>query len=795
VLATLVVTVLATPVSTALAQAAADAPAAPVDVPAEVPPTPPAEPGPVTVTALSPPTTVSFLDNRPFTISLDELEAAQGLTVAVHNDLAKKQSVSLQILGLNRASDKKVRTIFGETAVSDDAPGGGSAALELQLGATSGVAAGTYEALLVATGESGSPARLDLTITVDDSSTVPGPGRGDQLAASDVNAVTVSATNYLPSFLAPWAGALMALAALLALGFWVAAGIPLPQGLRPFLVGLAVLAAIVAATQLFQRDLSKPTSIHAISVHPLPTTGVSDGTVGVAQDGSGRLASLEVSDDFLRPQNLQSAGVYKGKIDLDSDADGGNADATINVRDWWPWAFLTLALGLGLGVWLRRWFEVERQQRRVNMRFARIRAEVGQSDVEFERQADGKFDLFMNKRLASRAAVIERLVDDEDAAKAKEKLAALESYVDDFRDLRDDVSDLLQVVARIRDDWEKHRFGLSADSSIAVVAGLTALNAERFDSPGTDDDASQLKAFKAKVDTLLAAARGVNRLQKVLLVELDSVGSCDADQAELDKLSKDLEALGQKVLREADSTKLPALVAENDALATRVLALCPEPEIEIEIEDVRRLVGLREMLRTGRIDRVLVEEAVEDVAPKPAESRVDISYWILASDGVRQEQVRPEDPLILHVGFSGAQPGYQQVSIDLGDQSPPLIRDVPTEEPRTIEIPAKYLTEGDYTVQVFGHPDPSQAPVAKEVISVAGKPRLAALTDAYYRADQTVLRAAFLVSVGSGLTALYFVAPGWGQPQDYLNAVLWGGVVGQGATVAAGLASRVLPKA
>jgi hypothetical protein len=201
------------------------------------------------------------------------------------------------------------------------------------------------------------------------------------------------------------------------------------------------------------------------------------------------------------------------------------------------------------------------------------------------------------------------------------------------------------------------------------------------------------------------------------------------------------------------------------------------------------------MLRTGRIDRVLVEEAAADVAPKPAESKVDISYWILASDSVRQEQVRPEDPLILQVGFSGAKPAYQQVSIDLGDQSPPRIRDVPTDEPRTISVHPKYLKEGDYTVQVFAHPDPSQTPLAQEVISVAGKPRLAALTDAYYRADRSILRAAFLVSVGSGLTALYFVAPGWGQPQDYLNAVLWGGVVGQGATVAAGLASRVLPKA
>ncbi len=787
--------VLLAPVAPALAQDQADAPEAPSAEPAsstaDTQDSATVSSAPATVLVPSPPSTVSFLDARPLTISLDELEADQGITVAVHNDLAADQDLALQIVGLNRASDKKVRTIFDETAVvAEDVGGGSTVRLTLELGPTKEVPAGSYEALLVATGERGSPARVDLTISVEDSSTVPGPGRRNQLAASDVNAVTLSATNYLPSFLAPWAGAVMALAALLLLSVWAASSL-LSTNLTRLLIFVAAVAAIIGGSQLFQRDLSKPTSLHAISVYPLPTTGVSNATVGVAQAGDGRLASVEVADNLLRPQHLQAAGVYKGKIDLDSGTDKGNADVSINVRDWWPWAFLTLAAGLGLGYVLRRWFEVERQGRRLRMRIAQIRVEVGQSDLDFERQTEGAFGLYINQRLATRVAAIERLLADEDAAKAQEKLTALDAYVNDFRGMRSRLCDLLHTIEQIRIDWKTHPFGLPDERSIGVIGALEGLKAERLDDPGADDDVGQLKAYKAKIDAQLASARVINRLQTLVVSEVETVGSCEADAEKLKALKADLQAFGQKLLREAEP-KLAELTKEYDALVTRIRADCPTADTEIR--DGLHLAAMREGSRTLGLDASYITiETVTEVEEKAA-SEVSIDYSILAYDGPRQDQVLPEDPLVLRIAFSGGDPGYREVSIDLGDDSPPLVRSVPFAEPRVIEIPVKYTREGTFAVRVSAHPDPLDLTLADTVIAVKGKPRLAALTDAYLRTDRALLRTAFVVSVGSGLALLYFVDAGWGEPLDYVKALLWGGVVGEGATVAAALASRTMAK-
>jgi hypothetical protein len=54
-------------------------------------------------------------------------------------------------------------------------------------------------------------------------------------------------------------------------------------------------------------------------------------------------------------------------------------------------------------------------------------------------------------------------------------------------------------------------------------------------------------------------------------------------------------------------------------------------------------------------------------------------------------------------------------------------------------------------------------------------------------------RIAAVLAVGSGLATLYLADATWGEPVDYLNALLWGGITAEGVKLATALADRTWP--
>jgi len=49
-----------------------------------------------------------------------------------------------------------------------------------------------------------------------------------------------------------------------------------------------------------------------------------------------------------------------------------------------------------------------------------------------------------------------------------------------------------------------------------------------------------------------------------------------------------------------------------------------------------------------------------------------------------------------------------------------------------------------------------------------------------------------LVAMGSGLLALYFADGDWGQPKDYLQALLWGAATAEGLKLLTDVATKLL---
>ena len=59
--------------------------------------------------------------------------------------------------------------------------------------------------------------------------------------------------------------------------------------------------------------------------------------------------------------------------------------------------------------------------------------------------------------------------------------------------------------------------------------------------------------------------------------------------------------------------------------------------------------------------------------------------------------------------------------------------------------------------------------------------------------DRIVGVLAFAIAVASGMATLYFTNTSWGEPGDYLAALAWGGITGEGVKLAANIADRKFP--
>jgi hypothetical protein len=749
-----------------------------------------------------PAATVSFVDPAPLALDEKELKAlakpGAGLDLTVHNALRVGQPVTIKVIG-----DPKLLALLTPTSQTLNLARGSVESFELAVTLPDPEPKGvTYAGEILAYGASGGIARRELTIAYP-----PPPEKQEQAGENALSPkrpidVTLRAINYLPSLLAN----LPALAFVLCAGLAFAAFLfwrwkwldDRIKHLPVLLIALGVVLAVIAAVGIGRDGHWSPVSWHAISAQPIelaPT--VPEGTRGTVSSEDGTIAQLIAEGQKLGPENLSGANEYKGKYDLGSGKDKPEAAAKVVIRDFWAWAVLALSLGLVIGIAMHRWFQQKRPAAKLQARIELIERayEADLKGSSAESEAGPLEEIRMDKRMLDRKEEIEALFDASETAKATEKLLALGGYVDKFAVLRERRRELDNAVAGLEITPFEDVLSMKLDEAGGYQAACAFLGRQP-DRPGLDSEESELKDRLDRAEelteliegTTLLVRRSIRHLQGA--AELTSEGEQKKKLGEIEtKLGKAarlaLQARTLKAFEEAEK-EFNEAVAELRPLATLLTKAVGIPTIPLAAGLVTPDLPLQQ-------DTEQEVAAYSGAAPAEAAPAVpaDVGFQALEADQA-QPDIHVGDGVLLTIPVDGEemQP-FAGVKVDFGDGSSETFA-LPREGQPLI-VRHRY-EEGGYRPQVVARSVRGDVLIATEELpEIRPSTRKLPSQRRLEETDRVVDRAAFLLAVSSGLVALYFKDPSWGQPMDYLAAIVWGGVTGEGVKFAAALADRVWP--
>jgi len=740
---------------------------------------------------------VSFVDDRPVVRTYEEVVAAGGVKVHVHNDGATAQRITVRVIGLADSGDPAVRNFLNDDPVTTRksvAPGASAVpAIRLGEGGATNTPLEPSSLEIVAEGESGGLARLELTLTDD-----PAPAELSPVFAPDL---TLTAVNYLPSFLAGLRPALFylaALAALLALalraGMLTSERLPREQAVW----GVAILAAVIGLVwTAVDRDWKPGPELHAISAQPVDVAdGVGAGVVGMASSENGRVARLEVTgelDKQLRPQGLTGAAQYTGVYDLDPTDDSAGAKASIDVRDWWPYAALVLGLGVLLGVWLRNWYQRVRPKAALGIRLSdllaralRLQDAAAAAGVDFGQQMGGK--------IAALVARLEELSRD-DAGAATKKLDELEAQLGRLVEICDAVAGLATQIEETK--GLARQVGLE-DFEVSLLADAERLRARAIG--GLDLTALDGDELKAKMNALedmsdllarVGALYASGMAHRERAVELLRARPRDPRTHEaLQTLRNDFDEIMVSALQANSAADLDRVETLDDEKRRLLRMLAPDTYeqapstvvFDVDMWPLPKMLDARLRSVGLRMDSL---EGISAAQPRPSAALSALALGAGESD----PQIRVEDIVAVSAQLS-PWPQARATTVQFR-YSDGTTRIAPVSQAGTATDYRVLRAAGPMTVSVHSHPDGE--PLGSTTVEADSTSRRASRRLALKARDRDVARIAVVLAVGSGLVALYVGEPAWGEPSDYLAAVLWGAVAGEGVKLVVAIADRVWP--
>jgi hypothetical protein len=574
---------------------------------------------------------------------------------------------------------------------------------------------------------------------------------------------------------------------------------------KPVVVGVGAALLIATALVATKNDeLEDGPATHLIASKSIPVAaGQSTGFVGVAVTQDSDIAELNVSGSEtsgtgaeLRALGLDRAGAYTGKIDLSQGVEGGEAKATINVRDWWPWALITLALGVGLGYLVRRYFE-ERRPRLLAERDAnREWQRISDADSEWQYRADGKPYLTYTWIPLAQAwrAEIDRLLAD-DPKKASTQIEALRTYGQGFENLRSELITLDAAAAKLAEVWNRNNFGITDRAHVdplrladGLLSGGDNLGTS-VDFSAAQESLTQRRAGVAKRTELCAEAR------RVLLDILDQIEtSRGVDQARAvepqSETTAELEKAARRVLHAkelSDVLEAEKLVeTQADALEDCANTLDEATLLALDFEDKLPAGGVIELAgaRTFRLRRKL---AIPE--PRPAAEIACVRYSTTKSVTTCTGDVDDLFALTARISAAESKASYR-VAWDFDDRSKPLTQiAVLTDGKGDVTARHQFTDGGQRVVRLVI--DGNE--IATQPIDLSEVGLVTSSSGRFNVLDRQMTLLAGLIAVGSGMLAIYFSDAAWGQPQDYLQAILWGGVVAEGVKLTGALVARVWP--
>jgi hypothetical protein len=752
--------------------------------------------------------TISILD--PSAISLDYgraiavNDAPQSFSVAVRNDAQRAQRIEVRVLSLVRSpGEAPLEGVFAEKAEMPNVEAGAVANITYVLHAQETAPdPGTYAGTLVAFGELGGVERRAITLTVTGQPEVatPAPDPVAGLTATTLPPVHLPATNYWPTVLglsAGWLTVLGFVLALVALLCWLWS---IPRFWRVAIAGTALLATLLLAP-LATDDRTEPVDKVEIG-EALVNPTVAVGSVGTVAGDNGDVGTLVVTKDSkLTAIGLHRAGSYDGKLDLNGAAAEGASDATVNVRDWWIFAALVITAGVAIGYWISRWFQRRRAANQLRVRIDDVWEKVAEDDSTFQQKAGGLsyggYSLVPYAKARLRDATAKLDEDPDDTKPATAILDRLEAQIARMGLLREALRVLDGVAVDLAGKVRAERFALGDAERVAALEDAWKLLVSGLQLPVEveDADGAAIKRIETEVADASNTVERVAELHDriayaVALARSTRVSDPPPDKQQnddLDKHENDLRHVGRAILLTTNDVVLGeeerAILAPETAIRdiwTKVV----KPDLEAEIA-----YGFR----VQTLGLVATDTIVESRSLTVGEMKA----FVIGPTAHREADSGDVDDLFefrVIVGNPGEPVG---VAWSFGDGSPDVATRLNRNE--TTLVVRHQFAEAKPVIVSLRRTDglgPGDAPeiLARRSVAVAGgKGRSARARNEFRRLDTRMTLASGAIAVGSGMLTLYFSDSGWGQPDDYLKALLWGSLVSEGLKYTAALATRLLP--
>jgi hypothetical protein len=468
---------------------------------------------------------------------------------------------------------------------------------------------------------------------------------------------------------------------------------------------------------------------------------------------------------------------------------------------------VAIGLGLLIGYYLRRWFQEKRPKMKVWSALKRARlAYDGELSVLKETDGERPYaKTTIDQRVYARETEIERLIETGEADKATAKVTALLGYIIRFVEYREQLRKLdiacteLEEIPRLDMlEFPIREANGRADAEALLWTGI--------DSPSLDSGEEELKGLLTKVnnqiDLIVATTRSVKASIRHLLTIPEvkkAIGTLHGDQPEkLRKIEVEIYTAAEKKLQAGTADQLEEAKADDDK-AMRELANFARPERgerrgrKIEVNVPRGLLAPGEdtTSRGGPGSGLQLTYIAAEPAPQLA-IMVDISGEVEGIKDGDDPRIHVGDIVRFDIDFKSGLPiPFPEIDVDFGDESPHRRLRLP-KEGSNVFVRHRYKGKEVSNVKVMAIPG-GQKWEMESPPEIVPKPRQLKSEAVLAESEKVVTVAAFLLAVASGMGALYFGNASWGQPMDYLAAIVWGGATGEGVKYAASIADRVWP--
>ncbi|HYG96520.1 MAG TPA: hypothetical protein VD741_05360, partial [Solirubrobacterales bacterium] len=246
----------------------------------------------------------------------------------------------------------------------------------------------------------------------------------------------------------------------------------------------------------------------------------------------------------------------------------------------------------------------------------------------------------------------------------------------------------------------------------------------------------------------------------------------------------------------ADTTEAVAAVEkEGDEARGKLIKLrdeikgAPDSVIVVTTADFSSYAAVDVNRLSARETEVL--NGIEGWRKRQASPEIDVIWRREGEAGFDNPTIYRDDFVEFQLSLSQGPLDFDVLELDFGDGGRTKLCVSSLLEQGSIVIPHSYVSGGEKCLVVSTAVGDDalwsktvtvseQSKIERERTDITDRDRIAGVV-------------AFALAVASGMATLYFADASWGEPADYLAALAWGGITGEGVKLAANIADRKFP--